>query len=420
MLQIAVIADDLTGAADTGVQFCRLADPNYLLNWQLMEGCALPRPPAALSIYTDSRRLPAQLASRRVRRTARALKPLAPRLIYKKIDSCLRGNLAVECLALLDELELDLALVAPALPWHGRQTIHDQHLVHGVPVAQSEMGRDPVSPVRESRLSRLLAGQSGQEVGHLDLDLLEQGPQALKEELQRLRQRGIRLVAADAVTQEHLQLLAGLGLDPSLRCLLVGSAGLALSLADIMQAGQDSPPASPLSPPILEGHLLLVCGSASPRMAEQVEHLIRNQQVEHLILKARPLMEAWQRASLGELLQQTTALMRRGHLALKLEAPSLEVPLVNSERLARSLAELAARAALDTRPGALFISGGDTAGAVLEALGSLALELKREFGQGNIWSTLRGGPLEGTTIFTRAGAFGQQDALTQLLEQITV
>ncbi len=415
MLQIAVIADDLTGAADTGVQFCRLAGANYLLNWQVMGEANLSRPPAALCVYTDSRHLPSQLASRRVRHAARLLKPLAPRLIYKKIDSCLRGNLAAECLALLDELELESALVAPALPEQGRQTIHDQHLVRGVPVAQSEMARDPVNPVHESRLSRLLAEQSGQEVGHLDLDLLAQGPQALREELQRLRRRGIRLVAADAANQEHLRLLAGLGLESELRCLLVGSAGLARGLAGLIQ---DSP--SPCAaPPTLEGRLLFLCGTASPRMAEQVEFLIHRHKVQHLILEAYTLLAAWQRASLDKLIQQASALLRRGHLVLKLETPAAEGPLLDSDRLVRALAELGTRTTLETRPGALFLSGGDTASAMLEALGSLALELKGEFGQGNIWSVLRGGPLEGAIVFTRAGAFGREDALSQLLQEIT-
>ncbi|MBE0584447.1 MAG: four-carbon acid sugar kinase family protein, partial [Desulfofustis sp.] len=169
-LRIAVIADDLTGAADTGVQFCPTVGPVLLTT---VDG-TLPDDksplPAGLAISTESRHLDSRSAGLAVHRCTGRIAALAPDLIYKKIDSCLRGNLGAELDALLEASGAAASLVAPAYPTLGRTTVDDVHRLHGVPVADTEIGRDPLNPVRESRLSKLLAGQSRLTIGRIGLD----------------------------------------------------------------------------------------------------------------------------------------------------------------------------------------------------------------------------------------------------------
>ncbi len=92
-LDAVVIADDLTGAADTGVQFGAIGSAIYLLP---VETLSLERPwmasASGICVYTDTRHRSAQAAAERLRLLARALPGVKPRWIYKKIDSCLRGN----------------------------------------------------------------------------------------------------------------------------------------------------------------------------------------------------------------------------------------------------------------------------------------------------------------------------------------
>ena len=85
------------------------------------------------------------------------LKRLDPmKIFYKKIDSTIRGNIAIEVLALLEVLEWDASIIIPAFPSEGRVTIGGYHLLKGIPIERTEMARDPHSPIRESHLPTLL------------------------------------------------------------------------------------------------------------------------------------------------------------------------------------------------------------------------------------------------------------------------
>jgi uncharacterized protein YgbK (DUF1537 family) len=155
--KIAVIADDLTGANDTGVQFAKqgLATVVLLNAGNLSSGAASD----VVVIDTGSRALPAAEARARAAEAARLVKSGGIGTVYKKIDSTLRGNLGVEIDAIMDGCGLALAVVAPAFPQNGRLTVGGLHLLNGVPLEASEIARDPKMPVCESSLPALLAGQ---------------------------------------------------------------------------------------------------------------------------------------------------------------------------------------------------------------------------------------------------------------------
>src|ERR671933_2238315 len=145
---IALIADDLTGASDAGVQFARRGLAARVLFD--LDDPAAARDVEALVVDTDSRALPAAAAYARVRQVADHLRTARPEHVYKKIDSTLRGNLGAEIDAVMDALDFRLAVVAPAFPALGRTTRHGRHHLHGRPVHETEIGRDPKTPVRES------------------------------------------------------------------------------------------------------------------------------------------------------------------------------------------------------------------------------------------------------------------------------
>ena len=242
MIQLAVIADDLTGAADTAIQFRHIGAPLLLVSHRHLSSLGLEYPGGTLAVYTDSRQLSPAAAAARVRRAGLSVKELAPRVVYKKIDSCLRGNIGAEVDALLDSLGCEAAFIAPAFPAQGRTTRHDIHFVRGVPLAASEMARDPVSPIRDSRVSKLIALQSRYPVGRIDVAEFDGGLGRLQEATDNLLRQGRRLLVFDAASQQHLELIAGLTRDHFPRVLLAGSAGLALALAQRLPAGKESRP----------------------------------------------------------------------------------------------------------------------------------------------------------------------------------
>ena len=202
-------------------------------------------------------------------------------LVYKKIDSCLRGNIGAEVEALMDLLGCEGAFIAPAFPAQGRTTLHDIHFVRGVPLAASAIARDPVSPIRDSRLSKLIALQSRYPVGRIDVTEFDGGLGRLQEATDNLLRQGRRLIVFDATSQQHLDLIACLARDHFPRTLLTGSAGLALALAQCLPAWKESLPRRGY----LVGHrVLFVCGSGSDVLGEQVEALVKQAGVPRQVL----------------------------------------------------------------------------------------------------------------------------------------
>ncbi len=154
-------------------------------------------------------------------------------------DSCLRGNPGAETEALMDELAYEVSFIAPAFPEMGRTTVNGIHLVHGIPVGQTEISRDPLTPVTESDLCKVIQSQSRYPVGHIPLNLLEGEEAALRDEIERQIRGGIRHIVFDATYREHLDRIARLIFSSSHRILPVGSAGLAAGLGGLLPPGTD-------------------------------------------------------------------------------------------------------------------------------------------------------------------------------------
>lgn len=288
-IHVAVVADDLTGAADTGVQFRSVAEPFHLLRSEPRMGAGVSEAPNGLALYTNSRHDSPAAAGRKVRQAADLIKRYSPRVVYKKVDSCLRGNIGPEIDALLDALECRVSFVAPALPDQGRTTENDVHRVRGVPVAESELAMDPLSPVSESRLSWLLAAQSRYPVGRVGLEDVTAGPERLREAIGSRMGEGCRHIVFDAVETVHLDAIAAAANRFSPGALLVGSAGLAGSQASwLQQKTRTSVP----PPPCRLHRMLWICGSATKVSLRQAEALRDRTEVDPIVLPAAILADA--------------------------------------------------------------------------------------------------------------------------------
>lgn len=151
---IAVIADDLTGAAE----IAGLGWRHGLRAVILRRDAAPPR--ADLVVYdSDSRLCSAREAARRVTHIARRLRAARPEWIYKKVDSVLRGNVRVELAALRRALSLDHCLLVPANPRAGRIIRTGKYFVGGQPIHRTDFRRDPTHPRRSADVLRLLGAE---------------------------------------------------------------------------------------------------------------------------------------------------------------------------------------------------------------------------------------------------------------------
>jgi uncharacterized protein YgbK (DUF1537 family) len=424
MNNIVIIADDLTGAADTGVQFCPFFEETTLVSYQQLDRILEPTLPAAaraIALYTNSRALAADTAQQRLVFVAQGLAKKKPLRIYKKIESCLRGNVGAEVDVLLDELGYQTSFITPAFPEMGRTTRDDIHRVHGIPVDQTEIARDPLTPVKDSRLSKIIASQSRYPVGRVGVDRLEGGQTELQQEIKRLIQGGARHLVFDTTGREHLDRIARqvCALEPNV--LPVGSAGLAGSLAALLPPRSGLTPSGQPAPP--GGFNLLVCGTASEVTGNQVKNLLATCPYEQMVLKADMFTDP----NLNTVFLNTLTLARtkvsQGHLVLAIESPQGDRAaarqagrLRDPAAIASGVGRLVAGILTESKPAVLLLTGGDTADAVLTAVKAEGIKICGEILQGVVHGALIGGPLNGLSVVTKAGAFGREDTLVELHE----
>src|SRR5688572_18947863 len=223
---VTIIADDLTGACDTG---CLFAGPGPV---GVLAAPALTGPDDSssmpvIAIDTESRALASREATDAIHAAARSLgRRLAEGRVFKKIDSTLRGAAGVELTALLEHgPPFTGALVCPSFPAQRRVVRHGRLLVDSVPVHELAIARDPAFRGATADVAALLAG--GAPAVTLGLDDVRAG--ALKVAHLLERHRGA-LVAADAETDDDLATLAEAALAAP-GTLIAGSAGLGRALS---------------------------------------------------------------------------------------------------------------------------------------------------------------------------------------------
>lgn len=392
--QIVVIADDLTGAADAaGGIACRG------LTTLLPLTSALPADCDALVLTTESRGVPSGEAVWRVQAVLARLRQAGvlaqAGLIYKKVDSTLRGHPGAELAVILEEGEFERCLAAPAFPAQGRTTRDGRQLVDGQPLEQTAFAV-------EAKSSDLATVLRCPEIPYAPLDLESLRGEGLRI---RLAEPGPRLLIADAVTDSDLVRLAGAALG-TFR-LFCGSAGL---MAALMEVGDWAPRAARTElPPAPQGPGLVIAGSRHARTREQIEYLRKS---DTLVLEVGT-GAAGEGSRFQELAEQAAAALAGGADVVLAAGPAGAGP--DRPEVAGALSLLCAEVVCRCPPAFLVMTGGETAGAVCRALAVSVLQVLGEIAPGIPNGRLSGGPLSGASFVTKAGAFGRPDALAAAL-----
>jgi uncharacterized protein YgbK (DUF1537 family) len=182
-VSILALADDMTGALEVGAKFSA-AGIRTLVSAKPAEAA----PASALVYDTETRHSSPQVAAREVRRFVLQTGPVRPRLIYKKTDSTLRGNIAAELKALAELHPQWRIGYAPAYPALGRTVTQGLLYVDGVPVADTEFARDTLNPVRSSSVSAILGSEVPCTIfdGETDADIRKAAAAILADESMRI------------------------------------------------------------------------------------------------------------------------------------------------------------------------------------------------------------------------------------------
>lgn len=378
--KVAIVADDLTGALDAAAPFAerglatRVAITLEALDATLAAGAALPD---VIAVNTGSRHLSSEDAAQRVVQAADRLLACRPRLLIKKVDSTLRGQVVGESLA-LRQLAGRRLLVSPAVPSQGRVIRGAEVFVDGEPLSATSYARDELS----APLS-----------GPLDTRFTEYGLPMVRHVAQPgavLPQQDCVVDAEDDASLEHV---AANLLKATDAWLPVGAAGLTRALAQCLAGA----PRAVRLPAVQR--ILLTVGSRSPRAQRQLAWL-------HDAFPAIPRLRALAASEVPDAAQ--------GVLLVIPGVPNDVAP--SAEEVAGAIAGAVARLTASQPGSLLFLSGGDIAMAVLERVEGRFIDLRGEWCPGVPFGYIDGDT--GRPVMTKAGGFGQDDTLASLVKTI--
>ena len=271
---IGIIADDLTGANDTALQFFLKGSNTEILlgyNDELQNHVNV----GTWAISTETRNIDKNDAAKVVYDTASVLRDnLNVEHFYKKIDSTLRGNITYEIFAALEATGKDAAVVSPAYVQEGRITIGGYQLLKGVPIERTDAARDPGAPIYESYVPDILKKPLGENaksmVDSIELNVIAKGAGPIAQKLNEIIAAGKKIIVADCVSTIDFEQIVLAMQKSQYDILPCGSAGLAQALAPFWLGDMKVNKATRMVPRLPK---LILSGSASNISALQIQKL---------------------------------------------------------------------------------------------------------------------------------------------------
>jgi 3-dehydrotetronate 4-kinase len=408
---LGAIADDFTGATD----LCNTLVRRGMRTVQLID---VPIPETrileaeAVVVALKSRTIPAAQAIDKSLAALAWLRSAGARQILFKycstFDSTDAGNIGPVAEALMEALGPDFPLFCPAFPETGRTIYRGYLFVGDVLLSESGMRDHPLTPMRDPSLVRVLQRQTRGRVGLVPVATVARNADAIRAAFAKLRQEGFRHAIVDAIEDRHLEAIGAAAADFEL---LTGGSGIALGLPENFRRKGllgDSGGADVL--PAIEGAAIVLSGSCSPATIAQVAFMRERAPVFTVdpiaLADGRPVAEEaldWAKPRLGDhpiLISSTAPPERVAEVQRRLGRE--RAGALVEETLAAVAGGLAAMGARR-----FVVAGGETAGAIVQALGVTGLRIGRQIDPGVPWTTSLGEPA--LALALKSGNFGGPD-----------
>jgi D-threonate/D-erythronate kinase len=421
MPKMVIIADDLTGAADSAAACMEAGAEAVVLLGKAGGDDSAPEGASVVAIDANTRclapRQAAEVTARLVRRYGNAGAPGDQAFFFKKVDSTLRGHWAVELGAALNARREQVsggqrivALLAPAFPAQGRTTVHGRQMLNGKPLEEvASWQSERVLP--RSNIADVL-GEAGLLCAIVELATIRSEPRSLQAAMTRLASE-TDVIVCDAETEADLQAIAKSSRALGPRTVLAGSAGLArhiLSYPELPRTA--SAPGRGHTMALAKGPILFVVGSLSEASRQQAQ-----------MLAAAPDVETFTHPQHSLLMNETTAWHDYAGLISKSLERGKDVLLMldSTERFTNTQIRLLTTSLtqmlqpLAGQAGALVATGGETARIVLQAWGVSHLRLLGEVEPGVPYSMTEGWTRD-ILVLTKAGGFGTRETLLHCRE----
>lgn len=467
-----MLADDLAGAHDVAVPFAKrgfdVAVPTGLDRLDRLDEADL------VVLNTNSRSCGEAEATARIGAACEAIRARSGALIYKKIDSTLRGHVGLEIDLVSDMLDFGLVVCAPAFPEMGRTTVGGYQLLHGVPVHGRDMACPDIPP-KKAFIPELLDKGSGRASTRIDLKTVHGGSATIREAFARIQAASGTTVVVDMADPTGWDGLLEVVLEdreafeekrssaPAADSLLLcGSGGMAGALAErlvrtsnprtsssgtrrlsygtlqpssrSLQPSSSKPRVTAPSPLRKEGPILVFACSLHDMTARQVEEV--KGRLSTAICSFDPLSIVNEQKRVGEVERLTTCVveaMANGRNAIvtpkRPDRSELKTWLKRLSEKAgdrdpasvviEHLGRVARRLFAAVDPGGIVLTGGETAGSVFKELDSDGAWILDEIEPGVACAVVAGGPRNGMGVVIKPGSFGDEHTLAKAVARLS-
>jgi 3-dehydrotetronate 4-kinase len=410
---LGAIADDVTGGTDLASVLRR----GGLTVVQTLDSLAIPVDADAVVVSQKIRTAPAGVARSSAGAAAEALRSAGAEQIYFKycstFDSTDAGNIGPVIDELLARLEESFTIACPAYPTLSR-TVYAGHLFVGQQLlSDSPMRHHPLTPMTDANLVRVLGRQTRARVGLVDLATIEGGPGAVASRFAELAGAGYGVAIVDALFDRHLDVIAEAGAGMRL---ITGGAALGGALAranhNPRRRGERErtvPVRAPIA--MLSGS----CSAATLAQIEQVAGVLPTREIDPMKIAENP-------GELPRLIEWATDQVATGSVLLYSSGGPGKVQAVQ-QRLGHAPAAALVEQTFGSLAVALagrgvrtfVVAGGETSGAVLEALNIRMLTFGDELDPGVPWTSSL--EPDGFVFALKSGNFGSRNFFVKALER---
>ena len=410
---LGCIADDFTGATD-------LANNLVRAGMRTVQTIGVPAAPLAddvdaVVVALKTRTIPAADAVAQSLAALQWLKGCGAGQFYFKycstFDSTPAGNIGPVTEALMDALGCKFTIACPAFPVNGRIVFKGHLFVGDGLLSESGMRDHPLTPMRDSNLVRVLQAQTKRKVGLISYDIVARGEGAIRVRIAELGAAGVGIAVVDAVTDDDL-----IKLGPALSDmpLVTAGSGVAIGLPQNFAGRLDSA-SQAAALPQRPGFRAILSGSCSLATNAQVAHFMRAGGAAYPL---DALKLAAGESTVSDAIDWAVPRLTKGPVLIYSTAETAQVAQIQ-QRLgvaaAGALIEQAlasvARLLVDRGVTQLVVAGGETSGAVVQALGASVLRIGPQIDPGVPWTAIEGGPP--ILLALKSGNFGTPDFFTK-------
>lgn len=402
MDKFLIIADDFTGANDAGVKLSQIGFETTVC-FKYSDKSKFK----SLVLDTESRVMGAKVFEKRYSELIKPINFARFDFVLKKIDSTLRGRIAEEIKIVDHYYDSPIIFFAPSLPGFGRTTENAVQKLNGVPLTETELNKDPKNPVEKDNLILILKEEYDEAIIHIS-DVFKEND--------KLSYDKNRIFVFDSKTDYELDEIVRLGIKSGRKILYIGTSALSQALAKQVYKqkkvlGVVASLSSVCQEQLLEAQkkdIIVYPVSISDFYKNDIKLLETAKEIAKLF-KLNDKIIVCSSSSLSKTERtKIEAFGKRNRLS--------NIQIANYyQKLLSSLCLLIMK---EVEISALFLTGGDTAIAVLKALKITGARIISELEPGIPKMTITGGIVDNLPIVTKAGGFGNKDSIINIMDNI--